>query len=191
MCGAGIPTALVQETASADGDDHRMDTEFATHLSSASAISVQVSKQPLLTVAHTIPLWQLPATSDLGMKGAHSQDHAGAGTSMAARGQGSIATAAPPCMSDHINFVHAGVPAAVIMQEQAEADDDDLIVATEGAAPAAAGARGRGGAPGEQGALVRNILEVEQALQVSPSADFLCSSKRCRWAPSAGLAVQL
>eukprot|EP00891_Asterochloris_glomerata_P008647 jgi/Astpho2/8647/Aster-05121 len=59
----------------------------------------------------------------------------------------------------------SGVPAAVIMQEQAEADDDDLIVATEGTITAAAGPRGRGGAPGQQGALVRNILEVEHALQ--------------------------
>ena len=82
-------------------------------------------------------------------------------------GQRSIATAATPSISDCMKFVHAGVPAAVIMQEQAEADDDDLIVATEGTITAAAGPRGRDGAPGQQGTLVRNILEVEHALQVS------------------------
>ena len=81
-------------------------------------------------------------------------------------GQRSIATAATPSISDCMKFVHAGVPAAVIMQEQAEADDDDLIVA-EGTITAAAGPRGRDGAPGQQGTLVRNILEVEHALQVS------------------------
>ena len=66
-----------------------------------------------------------------------------------------------------MQYVHAGVPAALIMQEQAEADEDELVVATEGTATAAAGVRGRSNVPGEQGALVRNILEVEQALQVS------------------------
>ena len=169
MFGAGVPAALVQEKARADGEDPMVDTEAAPHLSSARAA--------FLCRFPGNHSWQLPLPYSHGscpqhlhfcMQGAHSPDHAGAGTSMAtwwSRKHRHCCNT--PRMHHHMEFLRAGVPAAVIMQEQAEADDDDLIVATEGTATAAAGARGRGGAPGEQGALVRNILEVEQALQVS------------------------